>query len=364
MNSSESERMRVLVIGSAHALAMEQWVTEMLHRGHEIRVLSPYRPRDAIAHLTGSTEGGLRLPFVGFALRMLKIRREVREFRPDLVHAHGALNYALWAVLSGFPRVLVTCWGSDVLLAPARSALGRWKVRYALRRAGYVTATSRTLLQEAQAVAGLPLRGEVLHWGVDLEAFASGDRPPGTGVTFLSTRGHTSLYNVDVIIRAFGLLRDDHPQARLLVAHKGELTDELEHLVHDLGLADTVDFLGWVEEAELPRLYGNADVYISVPSSDASAVSNLEAMASGCAVIVSDLPSSREWVDHEVSGLVVPANDVEALHDAMRSLAGDQALRARLGRAARKVVEERGSRDSQMNRAAQLYRELAEESAS
>ncbi|MBN1192837.1 MAG: glycosyltransferase family 4 protein [Coriobacteriia bacterium] len=357
---SSHDASRILIIGPAQSLALEQWVREMKSRGHEIRVMSPERPREAIAHLRSSTESGPRVPGLRFVSRIRAIKRAIRAFEPDVVHGHSAFNYGLWATLAGFPRTLVTCWGSDVLIAPSLSATNRRKVRQALRRASYVTATSRTLLAAAESVAGRPLRGEVLHWGVDTDVFTPVSREPREHLTLLSLRAHKPLYNIDVILRAFARVHSDHGHVRLVVGHQGDETARLEQLASDLGVADAVNFIGWVAEADLPGLYRSADVYISVPDSDGSAVSNLEAMASGLAVVASDLPSTREWVEPGVSGVLVPARDESALVSALTDLVTDAPLRARLGAGARQVAESRGSRREQMDRASRLYDELAE----
>lgn len=352
---------RILVIGPARGIALEQWVQEMLERGHEVAIMSPDTPRPALAGLCEATEAGPRLPLVRSIARILRIRRNVRSFRPDVVHGHGALDYGLWAVLSGHPAVLVSCWGSDVLVAPTRSARSRWKVRYALSRASYVTATSQTLLEAARAVVGRRIPGEVLPWGVDTATYRPVEPPVSdTPFVFLSIRALEPLYNVDTIIRAFARVAPRHSSARLVVAGKGSLAHELERLAHDLGIAHAVRFTGWVDQRELPEVYRSAHTYVSIPTSDASAVSNMEAMASGLAIVASDLASTREWIRDEQEGLLVESSSVEETARAMLRLVEDAQLRERLGRAARSRVVEIGERSTLMDRASELYAELAQ----
>lgn len=350
---------RILIVGDASSIALEQWVSEMQERGHEVRVVSPAPAREALAGVTVGTEAGPRIPLVRFVARILRIRSEGKRFRPDVVHGHGALDYALWAVLTGFRPVLITAWGSDVLLGPSQSAKSGFKVRFALRRATYVTATSRHLLEQAEKAAGRPLAGEVLHWGVDLDAFHPPDPREERPLTILSVRQHTPLYNIDVILRAFARVHAAAP-VRLAVAGSGPETENLRALATELGIAEVVDFLGWVDQSDLPDLYRRSDIYVSVPSSDASAVSNMEAMASGLPLVLSDLPSAREWVRFDVEGELVPAGDVEALAKSLERLATDSSLRTMLGSNARDRVERLGSREGQMDRASELYCELAE----
>jgi glycosyltransferase involved in cell wall biosynthesis len=76
------------------------------------------------------------------------------------------------------------------------------------------------------------------------------------------------------------------------------------------------------------------DVFISVPSVDATAVSLLEAMATGCGIIISSLPSSMEWVADGRSALVVAPRDVEGLAGAMLRYASDPEFLASSGKEA------------------------------
>jgi glycosyltransferase involved in cell wall biosynthesis len=98
-----------------------------------------------------------------------------------------------------------------------------------------------------------------------------------------------------------------------------------------------VVFAGQLTREELMRADGEADVAIfpSVRAAsgdqDGLPVALLEAMASGCAVVVSDLPGLDEAVVPGVSGLSVPSGDVGALRDALDTIIGDASLRATLG---------------------------------
>ena len=98
-----------------------------------------------------------------------------------------------------------------------------------------------------------------------------------------------------------------------------------------------------------PTALNACDVFLSVPSVDATAVSLLEAMSCGRAIIVSALASAREWVDDGVSGLVVPPRDVERLTAAMLAhYAADPDLRRAHGEAALAVARAEAGFDANM----------------
>jgi len=175
----------------------------------------------------------------------------------------------------------------------------------------------------------------------------------------LSTRSFTQpYYNIDLILETASRVRERHPDVHYLFAglegDDGRFREEAERK----GMTGWVHWLGRIPHAELPEVLGIADAFLTVPSVDATAVSLLEAMACGTAVVASDLPSATEWVVHGETGLIVPPRDGKRLVTAVDRLLSDGGLRTRLGRAARQVVTERADHDRHMQRVEEIYYDL------
>lgn len=250
-----------------------------------------------------------------------RIRALMQQWSPSVVHAHQVNSVAWHAVRaargSGLPVVL-TLWGSDVLTLPARSPLHRWMVRSALRGAAAWTADARVLLDAATQIAG-PGAGIRRAWipiGIDAPP------PPGAEPRerrLLSCRLHKPLYRIDAILRAFASLPAGRADWVLEVAASGEQTPALQRLAAELGVADRVEFSGMLGAAALWRAYRRSAVFVSVPETDGTSVSLLEAMAAGCLPVLSDLPANREWVQTGRNGLLVadPAQLGESLERAI-----------------------------------------------
>ena len=98
---------------------------------------------------------------------------------------------------------------------------------------------------------------------------------------------------------------------------------------------------------------------MSVPSSDGTPSSVLEAMACGAAPVLSDLPSLHEWVADGQEGLFVAAGDGGALAAAILRLVRDDGLRARLRANGLAVIADRADRARRMRRAEEIYETLA-----
>jgi glycosyltransferase involved in cell wall biosynthesis len=96
-----------------------------------------------------------------------------------------------------------------------------------------------------------------------------------------------------------------------------------------------------------------------VPSSDATSVALLQAMAAGAFPIVSDLPSQRELITHGVNGFLAPPHDPPSLAALIARALGDPTLRRTAAEINRRIVEDRGLNETQMAKMEALYYRLA-----
>ena len=82
----------------------------------------------------------------------------------------------------------------------------------------------------------------------------------------------------------------------------------------ELGLQEKIQFVGFVSEQEQISFYRTAQFYISIPESDATSVSLLEAMAYGCIPVVSDIPANHEWIREHENGLFYKDKETDIQH--------------------------------------------------
>lgn len=336
-------------------LHTRRWLREMVARNFEVTLVTR-RPQEmpGVRVITVSDSLGR----LGWFQRILEIRRIVREVRPDIVHGHYVTSYGFWAAVSGIHPLVLTAWGSDILVTPKKSRLMRLLVGWTISRADLITADSLDMIEE---ILKYPVRGEAkqVQWGVDLDAFRPMPSRRNDGFGVLSLRTWSENYNVDIIIRAFAEFHNLRPELRatLHLLGGGELEGDLRALVKKLEVDSLVKFHGKVSEDCLPEIMSLCDVSISVPTSDATAMSLLESMAMGLPVVVSDLAANRQWVDNK-SGFVVPRRDVDAIVTALLALADDPNLRKEMGERNRFKIEKEASRKAEMDRMATVYRRL------
>lgn len=239
-----------------------------------------------------------------FYFTVNKMKSICKSFKPDVIHIHQVNSVALFSIIAlklfKIPIVL-TAWGSDILLSPQRSFILKQIVKYCLKNSDIITVDAEFLAQEVSKY--MPSKKDKLV----IANFGMEEKPellniPKENIIY-SNRLHKNLYNIDKIIYAFRKLEDTGKNPyTLVVAATGEETENLKKLTIELNLTDKVTFVGWLSLSENLKWYAKSKFYISIPDSDATSISLLEAMYYGCYPIVSSLPAKREWINDEVNG--------------------------------------------------------------
>jgi len=147
---------------------------------------------------------------------------------------------------------------------------------------------------------------------------------------------------VDVIARAFVQAARQRPELRLLLLGNGSQAASLRSIFQDGGVSEQVHFAGQVTQADLPRYYRAADLYLCASHSDGTSISLLEAMACGRPALVSDIPGNCEWVTPGQEGWLFTDGSVPRLAEAILAALEQRDRLAEMGRAARALVEKRG----------------------
>lgn len=295
-------------------------------------------------NLRSSVVAWLNLPvfLAALGLAILRFGR-----RADVIHAFWGVMGALAAALRpihGRP-VVVTIMGTD-WRSPLRPV--RWLSAWAVRRADAVTTPDRDFASECCRTRGtgagvhfLPLGVDVPPVGrLDARRAASTPRPEVQVVTvgrLIPERLHETL------IRALATVRRRVPAVRLTIIGDGPERTRLETLVARLGLADCVEFAGFLTREELLDRLASADVYVSPTSVDAYGTATVEAAGFALPVVTTRVGFPAELVIDGDTGHVVPPGDADALADALAkvcSLPPDQ--RRAMGRRMRARFDQLG----------------------
>lgn len=127
---------------------------------------------------------------------------------------------------------------------------------------------------------------------------------------------------VDLLLNAFTNITVDY---RAVIVGDGNARDELAELSSNLGLADRVQFAGWIDHDQLQRYYSEAAV-VAVPSRwpEPFGMVGLEAMKYGRPVVGFNVGGIKDWLEHKVTGILVPEQDVEKFAEALEQMLSDK----------------------------------------
>jgi glycosyltransferase involved in cell wall biosynthesis len=194
----------------------------------------------------------------------------------------------------------------------------------------------------ASEISGTGARVHLLPHGVDTERFFPRPLPPASPVRLLAVGRLVEKKGFAVLIKAAAELTFDF---RLRIIGEGPLHDRLASLITATGTQDRITLCGARTHAELPGEYANAHAVV-VPcvidsTGDRDGLPNviLEAMASGRAVIASDVSAISSAVISEETGILVPPGDTSVLASALARVAREVELRAVIAERARHRVE-------------------------
>ena len=165
---------------------------------------------------------------------------------------------------------------------------------------------------------------------VDLSQFRYRDRTP-LRPHLVCTRGFSTYYSVDVVVRAFAEVKKEYPEARLDLVGNGPLEGDIRKLVADLHLTG-VNFTGVASRQEIGNYYDQADIFINGSWLDNMPLSVIEAFAAGTPVVTTSPECMPYLVQHERTGLLSPVGDEKALAANVIRLLRDPELAARLAR--------------------------------
>ncbi len=280
-----------------------------------------------------------------------------RGFAPDIVHINlpdpGAVLHLRAAAAHPAPLVvtvhaaipLVEGGSSDTLFGTL------------LRTADWVSAPSMAVLRPLRtAVPSLEGRSSVIPLG--LPSAAAPVEPPTTPRVLCIGRLIREK-GVDLAILAFASLASKFPEARLVIAGDGPEREKLDRQAHDLGIADRVDFLGWIAPERMPAVITAASVVV-VPSrwQETFGVVALEAAWQGRPAVAARVGGLPESVADGETGFVVDPEDSAELARALGELLEDTRLAARMGNAARRRAETQFGISRYADDYEQLYAQL------
>jgi len=319
-------------------------------------------------------DAGIRVTVLGLrgkwdVLKLTRLAKLLCRERIDVLHTHlfhADLAGRPAARAACVPHVVHTVWTAEGRFRPWQFAWARFMANACER----VLCVSESVRAHHAARSGLPEhRYTVLPWGVDAAAFsrdaASRRRLRkqwgiARHAVLAAFVGRLESYKgVDTLLAAMGHLGGRGEPIDLVVAGDGPKRPAVENFIAHGEAGHRARLLGHVQDVR--GVLSAADIFVMPSLWEGWPLALGEAMAAALPAVGTDVPGIRDLLVDGGTGLLVEPNDPVALADAMHRLAGDRALRWRLGRAARRRIVEHFTIDAAIAAHEALYDKIARE---
>ncbi|RLJ09181.1 MAG: hypothetical protein DRP15_04145, partial [Candidatus Aenigmatarchaeota archaeon] len=270
----------------------------------------------------------------------------LRKLNPDIIHLHVPnpwfeFNLLVYKLLGGKGRVVVTYHSDIINYTPFHLLLNISRIFLLIPLliiSDVVIATSKNYVQSSIFLRSVRKKVRVIPIGVDEKRFKPTGRENEGEILFV---GRLFPYKgLEYLVLAVGYVSREKKNFVVKIVGEGKERSKLEKMVKDMSLEKWIKFEGGVDEEEITRYYNSCCIFVlpSIHRSEAFGIAQLEAMSSGKPVISTRIKGSGvPWVNQDgVTGLVVPPRDPERLAKAILNLLGNNVMRKKMGKNARK----------------------------
>jgi glycosyltransferase involved in cell wall biosynthesis len=294
-------------------------------------------------------------------VQAVRLARFLRRRRVDVLQLYFPDSTYLGVLagqLAGVPHVVRTRNNLNHWMTPTHRWLGRFCNTLVTATVVNCKAARRAVLVDERPH---PESVVVLENGVDLDRFlalpsvagrtsALGPRRVGLVANLRPVKG------VDVFVEAAARVARADPEVTFAVAGEGEARPALERRIEELGLGERFTLAGSVRD--IPAFLAGLDVAVLCSRAEGMPNAVLEYMAAGRAIVATAVGGTVELIEDEVTGLLVPPEDAEALARAITRLLTKPDLAPRLAAAARRRAREHFSREAMVRRFEAFYADL------
>ena len=376
--------MKICYIGNPQVIHLKRRIKYFVNKGHEVHVITP-QPEEiegAYIHEISidafydmPTSFFYKIRVIGYFLNLIRrhyfvkqTKKIIKRINPNVIDAHYLSHYGIFASHLKFHPLILTCWGSDILLDPEKYGISHIrKIKKAFKKADLITVESKYMKRSVEEY-GFKEKIKIIPVGVDLDKFNSNISDVdlqkkiknNDDFVIISTRDFEPKYNIRNILEAFILLQQNYENTKLILAGTGSQERELKNQIKNLEIGKKIIFLGKIPYDEMPKYYNLSDIYVSASTSDAMSVSKLEAMACGLIPVVSDIPANREVINDGENGFIFKNNPEELSKKLSYVIENYEDIKENIIKSNLKINEETFNWNKNMEAMYKLYKNVCE----
>ena len=303
---------RYMILGDGSTGHINKWVSE-LTKYYELYLVSFRSVREDTVDIIGrdhvfELNSDINISGGNYSIlrKVFVVRGIIKKVRPKYINAHYITSYGTVAVLARMflsvnCKTIASCWGSDILVTPLKNKLYYLLTQFILMHSDLVTSDSSYM---AEVIKNIHSKANVSVFPFGLNKLPKADIKEKNYNCIFSNRAWEPNYNIEKVIVFFDELCKGNSQLNLYIANVGSEELKINNKILKSINRERIHVLGYLSREEQNKMYQKCGYYISIPDSDSTSVSLLEAMAYGCIPIVSALPANLEWIQDNRNGII------------------------------------------------------------
>jgi glycosyltransferase involved in cell wall biosynthesis len=294
------------------------------------------------------------------AKAFITIKKIAEKFNADMVIAERTTSYGFLAALSGIKPIAIAQQGITDLWPKYSPSYPFKKIiqKYAFKKADLIHAWGNVIAEHIEKSGVNMSKVMIMPKGINLDFFEFKNASEDKMINAIITRSLQPEYKHDVILKAFAIVKQNNIPFKLTIIGDGIELDNLKSLAKELAIDTEVDFVGRIQNTDIPKFLQKSNFYISMPITEGVSSSLFEAMACGCFPIVSDLPGNRYWITQKVNGILVPSENDFKLAEELQWAFQNNDFTKKVILENRKFVEENANYEKNMKKIALKYHDL------
>ena len=341
-----------------------KWLNSLAHENLNITLITQHKVIDSI-----DSRVSIRyLPFSGgkgYILNSLALHWEIKKLRPDVINVHYASGYGTLALLAKIKPYILSVWGSDVYEFPYQSKFKFWLIKQSLKSAKHIASTSHAMAEQVKLILDdESLVIAITPFGVDMQRFGCTQQPfRSDSITIGIVKRLEHKYGIDLLINAFADTKqhflktnsDIGAKLKLMIVGDGSLESELIELTKDLKISEQVEFVGAVDNSQVPDYINKMDVFVVPSRIESFGVAAIEALACERPCIVANTGGLPEVVNDKRTGIVAEYESIQSLVESVIEVVENQQFAIEMGINGRKDVITKYSQQAAVSAMTDLY---------
>ena len=290
----------------------------------------------------------------------LKLRREISEFSPDILHSFYASSYGLIGAICNITPFVISVWGSDIFEFPKKSFLHKRIIQYSLNRANKICATGFGLKSEIEKYTSQKI--DVIPFGIDTDYFTPTQKEGKEYITIGTVKHFLPVYGIETLIEATAKINKEkrYKKLKLLLVGDGPEKDNYIQLATNLGIQDDITFTGYIMNNQLAKYYQKMDLVVIPSLRESFGISVLEGMSCEIPVIASNISGFNEVGTNKTITYFEPGDSQDLMLKIKSFLNDNQPFKEKAQKARKRVIEHY-SESVSVSKKTKLYEQLLEE---